>query len=356
MKRDILYVLTTPEFFTEGPCGRVSHASGFVEGACENGASLTLLSGPGAEEFVDIAPIKKRQVRPGFLWWPALLIKALALVCRHRVVVVRWRPILPFLFLPFLLLNRRIWFEVNALTGLDSSNPLIRALVRVSVWLSTHCFNVLTVSEVSLDRIAGVSTLRRLSHVMPNGFRPDQLEEFQVNRVPNAPVSLVYFGIRQPYYEWDLLYQACENLSDDGVISAFHGFGYDETGVPGCVRPRGVFNRASLVRDLTEIVNPVLVVHSAGSDVARATSPVKLFEYAALALPVVCSASMRRQAAALPAFRFYEPGDRAGFEAAVRDVAINYDDELSRAGTSRKVAKERYTWPAVVGQWMRRVL
>ncbi|WP_370209947.1 hypothetical protein, partial [Alloalcanivorax venustensis] len=92
MKRDILYVLTTPEFFTEGPCGRVSHASGFVEGACENGASLTLLSGPGAEEFVDIAPIKKRQVRPGFLWWPALLIKALALVCRHRVVVVRWRP------------------------------------------------------------------------------------------------------------------------------------------------------------------------------------------------------------------------------------------------------------------------
>lgn len=356
MKRDILYVLTTPEFFLEGPCGRVSHASGFIEGVRENGAELTLLSGPGAEDFVDVSSIDERNVRPGQWWWLFLLLKTLGLVFRHRVVVVRWRPVLPFLFLPFLLMNRRIWFEVNALTGLDSENALIRTLVRLSVWLSTHCFNVLTVSEVSLERIASVSSLRRLSHVMPNGFRPEKLLDFRVRRVPGAPISLVYFGIRQPYYEWGMLYEACERLSREGVITQFHGFGYEEFNVPSAVLPRGVFNRGSLVQDLAEIENPVLVVHSAGSDVARATSPVKLFEYAALALPVVCSASMRRQATALPAFRFYEPGDRAGFESVVRDVALNYDDELSRADASRMVALQRYTWPAVVGDWLRRVL
>ena len=52
-ENDVLYVLTTPEFFTEGPCGRVGHAIGFMAGVVASGKWLTLLSGPGAEDFMD---------------------------------------------------------------------------------------------------------------------------------------------------------------------------------------------------------------------------------------------------------------------------------------------------------------
>ncbi len=352
-QNDVLYVLTTPEFFTEGPCGRVGHAIGFMAGVTACGKTLTLLSGPGAGAFMDKPEtLRFRSCRPGWSWWPRLLITATQEVRRHRVVVVRWRPVLPFLLLPFLLLNRRFWFEVNSLTGLDSANPLARGLVRLSVWLTTRFFNLITVSEVSMDRIRGLSRPCRATHVMPNGFQPRWLAEFEPRATSGAPPCLVYFGRKQPYYDWEMLYDTARRLIDEGVISGVHLFGFEEPPAHPGIVAHGVFDPRSLVRDLAALPNPILIVHSSGTDMARATSPVKLFEYAALALPVVASSSMRRQACRLPAFRFYEAGSEQQFADVIRDIASDYPLALSQAADSRRIALDHYTWHAVVRAWL----
>lgn len=353
MKRDILYVLTTPEFFTEGPCGRVGHAVGFMAGVTASGKTLTLLSGPGAEAFMDKPEtVRFRSCRPNWSWWPRLLMTAIKEVRRHHVVVVRWRPLLPFLLLPLLLFNRRFWFEVNSLTGLDSANLLVRGLVRLSVWLTTRFFNLITVSEVSMDRIRGLSRPCRATHVMPNGFQPRWLSKFEPRSVPDVAPSLVYFGRKQPYYDWDMLYDTARRLIDEGVISGVQLFGFEESpSYPGIVA-HGVFDPRSLVRDLAAIPNPILIVHSSGTDMARATSPVKLFEYAALALPVLASSSMSRQAHRLSAFHFYEAGCEQQFAGEIRKIAADYSLALSQAAESRRIALEHYTWHAVVQAWL----
>ena len=352
-ENDVLYVLTTPEFFTEGPCGRVGHAIGFMAGVVASGKGLTLLSGPGAEDFMDEPEtVRFRRIRRGGFWWPRLLVSVMREVPRHRVVVVRWRPILPFLLWPLLLLNRRFWFEVNSLTGLDSANPLARVLVRLSVWLTTRFFNLITVSEASMDRIRGLSKPCRTTHVMPNGFQPRWLAEFEPRSVPDVAPSLVYFGRKQPYYDWEMLYNSARQLIDEGVIAGVELFGFEEPSPDSSIKAHGEFDPGSLVRDLSAIPNPILIVHSSGSDMARATSPVKLFEYAALALPVVASCSMRRQASRLPAFRFYGAGCEQQFSSAVRDIASDYPLALQQAEESRRIALDHYTWHAVVRAWL----
>ncbi|WP_180017909.1 MULTISPECIES: hypothetical protein [unclassified Acinetobacter] len=50
----IKYILTTYSFFKEGPCGRVSHAKGFVEGLSQNDNPVTIVSYGGGEKFIKI--------------------------------------------------------------------------------------------------------------------------------------------------------------------------------------------------------------------------------------------------------------------------------------------------------------
>ncbi|MGB0538784.1 MAG: hypothetical protein ACPGJX_15550, partial [Alloalcanivorax venustensis] len=190
------------------------------------------------------------------------------------------------------------------------------------------------------------------TYVMPNGFDPDQLIDFEPLCDPRVPPWLVYFGKEQPYYDWELLYQAASELTEKGVISGLRLFGVDQapSSYPS-VFAHGAFDRESLVRALSDIENPILVVHSSASDAARATSPVKLFEYAALALPIVCSGSMSRQAGRLHGVRFYPAGDQSGLVEAIHELAVDYPLARERAAGSRDVAMAHYTWPAVVGDW-----
>ncbi|HAM76100.1 MAG TPA: hypothetical protein DCQ09_10790, partial [Alcanivorax sp.] len=200
------------------------------------------------------------------------MLETLRLLFSHRLMVVRWRPVIPFLFWPVLLINRNVWVEVNALTGIDSNKAPVRLGVRLAVWLTTRLFNIITVSDVSMDRIKTLARPCRRTYVMPNGFDPDQLIDFEPLCDPRVPPWLVYFGKEQPYYDWELLYQAASELTEKGVISGLRLFGVDQapSSYPS-VFAHGAFDRESLVRALSDIENPILVVHSSASDAARAT-------------------------------------------------------------------------------------
>lgn len=352
--RDILYVLATPNFFSEGPCGRVSHATGFVKGLLENGKTVTVLTGPGMDKF--IAADKRLRLkefwRGGavFFEWVRFFFHLIFNVNNYSRVVVRWRPMLPLFFILVKVVKKDIWFEVNSITGIDSASWVVRAGVSLSTRITVRFFNVIVVSEHSKKELEAISGVASRCYVMPNGFITSPLDTYKHREVVGAKPTMVYFGRKQSYYDWDLFYKLSKELLDEGLIGGVVVFGFEDV-VPW-IDFRGEFDHDSLVHAISDIASPLLVLHPDGSTTARSGSPMKLFEYAALGLPVVLGDAVQAQAEAFSCFVKYKSGDKQSFYEALAYAAENYERLAITTISARRIALENYSWKAVVHTWV----
>lgn len=352
----VLYVLAQRNFFICGPRGRVSHATGFVSGLSESDIHTTVLSGPGAREAMD----EHSQVHAdsvgawGAAWWLAYCVRLSRLVARHDLIVFRWRPLWFVWGLPMVFRPGSVWVEVNTPTGLTSRFFPIRWLTRFSLFLAMKLFRVIVVSNPAREILLGITTPRQPIYVLPNGFKAGALERFRARVAPSSPPTLVYFGKKQPYYDWAMLHEALDELDQAlGDSVSFHIFGYVEEPV----RARTFFHDPlplpELISALERIVNPILVLPAANSPIARGGSPMKLYEYAALGVPSIVSDALADQVTKFDSFVLYSAGDRQDLIRALRVAIDDYEGALAAASRGREVAFGQYSWKALVGQWLK---
>jgi|SRR5690606_7522345 len=102
---NIKYILTTNDFFLQGPCGRVSHAKGFVEGLALNGKNVTIVSTVGADKFINKSDFINFQF---FNFSIFLFYEILISIFLKDKIVIRWSTDLSFLFFPFLCFYKNI--------------------------------------------------------------------------------------------------------------------------------------------------------------------------------------------------------------------------------------------------------
>lgn len=356
---DILYALPTKKFFLEGPCGRVSHAIGFASGLAENNKSITVLAGEGAENhFTPNAKITISSciLQSTLLWYLSFYARLFRLTKKHRAVVIRWRPIVPLIISALFPLRNKIWLEVNSITGINSKNPAARLIARLSITIATKLFNIIVVSNESKKQIEKISKPDNEVVVIPNGFFSTGLDSFLPDIDSTTPPSLVYFGKKQEYYDWNLLYSVSKNLKDEREISSLYIFGFDESDSHPFAHYYGQFNRSQLIAGLQKIKNPILVIHPSNTETAKGGSPMKLFEYAALALPVIIGSSLEEQASLFKNFKFYASGSEESLKSTIQKTAQNYKSTLEKSTNSREIAVHNYTWPAVTKDWANRFL
>ncbi len=343
MYMKIKYILTTKQFFAEGPCGRVSHAKGFSEGLVENGFIVKVNSYGKAESFIKNNNILFLTAICFFSFFKEILIS----IFLKEKIVIRWRPMLPFLFFPFLLFYKNIYFEVNSITGLNSSNKLIQYFVRLSIFLTAKLSKIIVVSENSKKQILSISRAKSI-YVMPNGFSSEYLEFFEVKHENGEDVNFVYFGKKQDYYEWDAVYKFFKHHPD----LKFHIFGFNEDVSLENVIFYGPFNHEDLIHSLNNIVNPILIIHPDDSELAKSGSPMKLFEYAYLNIPMVVGDSLSHIDSNFNEFIYYKSGRYEDLEESLLKVAKNYELFFAKSQTLKNKVKETYSWRSIIKKWI----
>ncbi|NAR53166.1 hypothetical protein GPS59_03900 [Acinetobacter haemolyticus] len=343
----IKYILTTKDFFLDGPCGRVSHAKGFVDGLSKNKQHVTLICGAGAKDFIEgNSYVRIKEVK--FLLIIFFLFEFLFSILKKEKVILRWRPFLPFLFLPYIVFYKRTYFEVNSITGLDSKYTLIRSVVRLSIYLIAKFSKIIVVSENSKKQILSITKTTYPIYVMPNGFEPEAFKGFFPNFKSNAQPNLIYFGKKQEYYDWDNLYQV---LSDNPDIN-LHIFGFNDDVNLKNITFYGKFNHKSLIKEINTIVNPILIIHPDSSEIAKSGSPMKLFEYAYLNVPVIIGDSLSEIGGGVNEFIFYKSGDYESLISTITYVIGDYNSLLEKSASLREKVENNYTWDSIVGRWI----
>lgn len=180
--------------------------------------------------------------------------------------------------------------------------------------------------------------------LLPKDAPPAERERFRV----------VYHGTVTPHYGLDLLVEAAARLAPDEpkLQIEIYGDGDALEQVRARAQELGVSDRIYLSghflphRDVLQCVHGASagVICNLPSEWAAAATPTKLFEYAALGVPIV--------AADLPAVRglfsaeevlFYPAGDSVALAEALREVAAAPDAANARAEAAR-VRCEQYSW------------
>lgn len=338
------YILTTKEFFKEGPCGRVSHAKGFVEGLSENEKDVTIVSYDGAKSFINANSFINFIIISNFLSFFREIF--VSIIAKERIVI-RWRPFLPFVFLPFLIFYKKIYFELNSITGLNSPNTVVRFLVKLSIYIISKFSKIIVVSENSKLQVCDLVGSPKSIYVMPNGFSSKRLSSFKP-KISDSKVNFVYFGRKQDYYDWDNIYRFFElNQNFD-----FHVFGFEDLGLSSNIKFHGAFNHEALVKELNCIDNPILIIHPDDSETAKSGSPMKLFEYAFLNLPIIVGDSLKDVNSKFSEFIYYNSGDYESLKYTILNTAENYTYFLNKSKSlSVKVEKE-YSWEHIIKIWL----
>ena len=351
MAKKVIYILTTQNFFKEGPCGRVSHAKGFVDGLIHNGKAVTLISDGGAEEFIEKNSnlIFKNISR---VFYIHCFFEIFRSILTNDKIVIRWRFFLPYIFLPFLLLYKNFYFEVNTITGINSKNFFIRNAVKLSIVIVAKLSKIIVVSENSKNEIHEICVPKDDIYIMPNGFNPTPFLEFKPSFDPLEKPNLIYFGKKQVYYDWDMLFNVFENQKNN--FNKFYIFGFD--GVNNDSKEfSGSFNHTSLIENLSAIKNPVLILHPSDSQMAKSGSPMKLFEYASLNLPMIVGNSIQKQTTKLDGLVFYTSSDSHELSMVLERVALNYQLYFDQSQHLSKAVMENYTWSKIVSNWLQKL-
>lgn len=349
MAKKVTYILTTRKFFKEGPCGRVSHAKGFCEGLIQNGVGVKLISDGNADNFIDASPkIFFKNLFSYF--YIQCFFEILKAILSRDIIVIRWRFFLPYIFFPFLVIYKNIYFEVNTITGINSKNIFIRNLVKLSILIIAKLNKVIVVSENSKKQIYDICLPKHNVYIMPNGFNPAPFLNYKPCLDPLEKPNLIYFGKKQEYYDWDMLFDAYETKKDN--FNKFYIFGFD--GISNSSKYfYGSFNHNSLIEALSSIKNPILILHPSDSQMARSGSPMKLFEYASLNLPMIVGNSIQNQTTKLDGLVFYTSSSSHELSLALEKVALNYQLYFDRSQYLSKAVMENYTWSKIVSDWLK---
>jgi glycosyltransferase involved in cell wall biosynthesis len=249
--------------------------------------------------------------------------------------------------------------EMPALLGkphLAPSHEKLRRLERRErrVWQRAEAY--VTITQALQDELTSRYGSRDRVFVVPDGaMLDDEPASGTASAAPEKPIATAgYAGHLYPWKGVDDFVRALAQTSDiRGLIVGGHPGEHDYARVNGLIRDLGLAERV----EMTGLVMPwevrrrlatatMLVMPNAKTAVSeRYTSPLKLFEYLSMGLPIVASdlPSVREVLTDGETALLVPPGEPAALAAAMSRLAANaaLSEKLGRA--ARALAPE-YTW------------
>lgn len=310
--KTLYYILPKSNFFSQGERGRVTHAIGVAEGFSKNNWNVNVISGKGLKNFrsrlpenVNLIEVcdqenKKNKEKK---WRKKILDLLQTHLEPSSFLIIRYTISIPFFIYKVANISKH---KNNILTIVEVNSLAYHNLKKVPVFLRRlfakfECFlinkyDVIYVVSDSLKkdivRLGGRSKII----VVPNAS-PIRIEKLKVkNEKINRKSRFLYLGVIRPYYDFKLLVDAFKIHSGKNPSFSLHIYGYGdmEKEIQTYVNnhEKIFFHGKFRNDDIKKIVNfdsDVLVLPYRKNSLANIGSPMKLFEYMSLGLPVLAS-------------------------------------------------------------------
>jgi glycosyltransferase involved in cell wall biosynthesis len=299
----LFYTLPKSNFFREGERGRVTHALGLASGFAKNEFEVNLVSGPKINAFrsrltdtIRIYEINKASTEKN--WRKKLLTYQSELLNKNDTLLIRYAISLPFFMVKMAKLAGRKQalsiIEVNSLAihyirGL----PLIlqRMLLKFEAYILSHYDVVYVISKTLKNQLEKVSSKLNVI-VVPNAAN----ERERLSSRNGERKRIVYFGTMQHYYDFELLINGFKRLLSEypEISLEFYGKGtkYEEVKSLAKDHPNIKFHGNYDNEAITSFLysdSDILVLPCKDIRDSNVRSPIKLFEYMSLGLPLLVS-------------------------------------------------------------------
>lgn len=310
---DVSYLIPEPEFASaDGQGGAVSHVQGVSEGLREHNVSICILGERKIQKYIKnfkVECIPKSDM--GYLFNKLIFAYrgwTKAQNDDHDVLLVRKN--IGILLLSLLTFNFRLigggknklYWEVNGLTLTNLKKHMVG-------WLAYYF--ILLIHKLVLRNGDGVYVVSEsLKEELTSGFLGMQTKKIKV--IPNGgpnwigpnqsamddSVKFIYFGVFQPYNDFKLLIKGFKKLNKrykEEVELHFCGYGKMESIISKASKENnqihywGSQKLQSLHEKGLASNRAVGLIPMHDEDSARLGSPIKLFDYLALGMPVITS-------------------------------------------------------------------
>lgn len=292
--------------------GRVTHSQGVVNGITENGENVHLISGSNIDQklFRIADKVEKTEVnevgtiRNILLWLIKFSYIASRIINRSpkdAVVLYRYGVTTSLVAKTLRMITRkRKWVvEVNSLAiHKKKMPPLLKKLVLMfEKWSIKGVDYIYVVSEgLKEDLVKGRRTEKDNIIVIPNAS--DRNYSHKIMSSDDAElVKFVYMGVFQQYYDMELLLKSFLALGVEKNIAQLHLYGdgpqfnkisalaegHDNIVIHGRYNLEEIIENGSIDKSC------ILVLPYGDNSLARIGSPIKMFEYMAIGLPIITS-------------------------------------------------------------------
>lgn len=369
--KHIIYILPKADYFTKGMRGSVSHAIGVATGFAKTGSRVTVISGPdpdgllrGAHPNIEYYAIdfESSGLFGGARWMKRMFARADDLINKAQedtVVLVRYGisnglEIARFMdqYTPL------VWgFEVNSFSTHYNTWKirLFRWVIRKNERLSFQKARFLYVISSRLrDDLSFYGIPQGKVVVCPNAG-PDPLSDMVCESRDQTKVRFAYLGVFQRYYDLPNLVRSFYQMSAEFHETAeLHMFGdgeqfqqcRSEASESSNIFFHGRYELSHLLSEHKIDRQTILILPLSERFNASFVSPIKLFEYMAMGLPILASSTgqipeilKHRETAYL-----YKPGSTESLKNGLQWMMDNPQERRIMAEKVKAEYADNHTW------------
>lgn len=310
--RTLNYILPKSNYFNQGERGRVTHAIGIAEGFSKNNWKVNVISGKGLKKFrsrlpenVNLIEVchQKNKKNKEKKWRKKILDLFQAHLEPSSILIIRYTISIPFFTYKVAKLTKR---KGNILTIIEVNSLAFHNLRRIPYYLRWLLSKFERFVITKYDIIYVVSNSLK-EDMIKLGFRSKIIVVLNASSIRTEKLKIesgkkiiksrfLYLGIMQSYYDFKMLIKAFKFHSRKYPSFSLHLYGYGnmEKDIKQYVNndEKIFFHGKYRNEDITKIVNfdtDVLVLPYKKNSLANIGSPMKLFEYMSLGLPVLAS-------------------------------------------------------------------
>lgn len=309
IKKKLLYIVPSLKFFSEGYRGRVMHALGICEGYADNGWEVTIIGGNSLKKFRKDIPssvVVYEISEPTNLlkypvWWLKILRAYIKLARENNFSCLMIRYVVSSVFLIAVISilspkKQKKILEVNSF-GYHMLSKLPKRLnlfVAAIEYRLTSAFDLIyVVSQTMLSDSRALKCKTEMICV-ENGATKKKINFVPDNSSLSLKTRLVYLGTLMPYWNFDFLASAINNLTENlDVEIIFLGDGPELENLRNNLKQKNVIFHGRFSRnDLGYLLNPskdILLLPPKTSVDMLLTGGLstKLFDYLSMKMPIL---------------------------------------------------------------------